>query len=180
MEINDIIKSKLESISEEFDCLKPFMKEYLAKIETIIQNKKAIQDNTLKTLKENTLSVSSISKELSCSRTTLYNHNQLLKRYIEFSEGLFNQDNPFIAYDELKASVGHLKAQVSLMEDRDISMEVLKQEKSELSKMLKEKNKEIKRLQARVTEISSEMYQLKTTTHAKKTSNIVNIKNEEA
>lgn len=106
MEINDIIKSKLESISEEFDCLKPFMKEYLAKIETIIQNKKAIQDNTLKTLKENTLSVSSISKELGCSRTTLYNHNQLLKRYIEFSEGLFNQDNPFIAYDELKALWG--------------------------------------------------------------------------
>lgn len=178
MEINDIIKSKLESIGEEFDCIKPFMKEYLAKIETIVHNKKTIQDNALRTLKENTLSVSSISKELGCSRTTLYNHTQLLKRYIEFSEGLFNQNNPFIAYDELKASVGHLKAQVSLMEDRDISMEILKQEKKELSNMLKEKEKEIKRLQTRISEVCSENNHLKTVQAKQRTPNLVDIKNK--
>lgn len=161
MEINDIIKSKLESIGESFDSLKPFMQEYLVKIETIISEKTTIQANSLKLLKSNSFSVSSISKELGCSRTTLYNHGQLLKVYIEHSEMLFNQDNPFVAYEELKDSKGKLQEQISLMEDRDITTEILKQEKSELSIMLKEKNKEIERLQVRVNELSSEVRQIK-------------------
>jgi len=172
MEINGIIKQNLIEMGENYESLKPFIKDYLIKIETIITTKKAIQNESLKEIKNNSFSVSLISKELGCSRTTLYNHNQLLKRYIEFSESLFNQGNPFISYEDLKASVKKLKDQISLMEDRDIHTEILKQEKSQMVNMLKEKNKQIERLHARVNELSSELHKM----HVSVSSNKVMVK----
>ncbi|GMQ65144.1 HTH domain-containing protein [Vallitalea maricola] len=160
MEINEIIKQKLVEMGEDYESLKPFMKGYLKKAETIITNKTIIQTESLNLIKNNSFSISSISKELGCSRTTLYNHNQLLKRYIEFSKIIFSRSNPFIAYESLKASKAKLQEQINLMEYRDITIEILKQEKSELAKMLKEKNKESERLQARVNELSSELYHI--------------------
>lgn len=161
MEIHDCIKEKIEAIGEDYDSLKPFMQEYLQKIEAIIAEKTQTKEAAINTLKTNSFSVSSISKELGCSRTTLYNHNQLLKRYIEHSMDVFEQDNPFTLNDALSASKSRLQEQINLMIDRDISIEVLKQEKSELTKLLKEKNKEITRLQARVNELSAQLHQIK-------------------
>lgn len=160
MEIHDCIKEKIEAIGEDYDSLKPFMQEYLQKIEVIIAEKTQTKEAAINALKTNSFSVSSISKELGCSRTTLYNHNQLLKRYIEHSMDVFEQDNPFTLNDVLSASKSRLQEQINLMIDRDISIEVLKQEKSELAKLLKEKNKEIARLQARVNELSSQLHQI--------------------
>lgn len=158
MEIHDCIKEKIEAIGEDYNSLKPFMQEYLQKIEAIIAEKTQTKEAAINTLKTNSFSVSSISKELGCSRTTLYNHNQLLKRYIEHSMDVFEQDNPFTLNDALSASKSRLQEQINLMIDRDISIEVLKQEKSELIKLLKDKNKEVSRLQARVNELSSQLH----------------------
>ena len=160
MEIHDCIKEKIDAIGEDYDSLKPFMQEYLQKIETIIAEKAQIKENAINTLKTNSFSVSSISKELGCSRTTLYYHNQLLKRYIEYSMDVFEQDNPFTLNNALSASKSRLQEQINLMIDRDISIEVLKQEKLELSKLLREKNKEVARLQTRVNELSAQLHQI--------------------
>jgi hypothetical protein len=161
MEINENIKKKLHGIGEDYDILKPFMQEYLTKVESYIESRTKDQNETIKTLKECGFTVSSVSKELGCSRTTLYNHNQLLKRYIEHSMVVLNQDNPYAAYENLRESKSKLQEQVSLMENRDIDFELVKHEKIELSIMLKEKNKEIERLHARVNELSAELHQIK-------------------
>ncbi|MCQ2013246.1 hypothetical protein LJE39_08740 [Clostridium butyricum] len=141
METTMLIKEKLLSIGEDYESLKPFMIEYLEKIESIISSKILIQEESLTTLKSNTFSVLSISKELKCSRTTLYNHNQLLKRYIEYSETLINQSNPFVNCDILRTNISDLHNQINKMIDRDISIEILKVENSELAKSLNDRNR---------------------------------------
>lgn len=161
MEKHDIIKQKLAIINEDYDLLKPFMLNYLDKIEEIIQFKEKNLNEALEKIKESSYNVSDISKEVGCSRTTLYNHNQLLKRYIEASIELSNKNNPFTTYAELKKTKHRLQKQVDLMENRDIDMEILKHEKKVLFNKISEQEKEIERLQARVSELSAELHKLK-------------------
>lgn len=162
MEINEIIRRKLAAIDEDFDSLKPFMQEYLIKVENIIQEKTTIQNDAIEILKTNKFSVSSISKELGGSRTTMYNHRQLLKRYIEASETVLYQDNPFTICEDLKTSKSKLQAQVALMEERDIRVEIIKHNNTDLTRTIAEKDKEIERLLARLIELSTENRDLKT------------------
>lgn len=93
-------------------------------------------------MKANSFTVSSIAKEVNCSRTTLYNHNQLLKRYIELSLQNYFTDNPFNVIEENKKTVAKLKEQINLMEVRDIMIEKLKNENRELKKLLSEREKQ--------------------------------------
>lgn len=160
MERTDIIKQKLNEIGEDFDALKPFLIDYLEKIEDYIQTKEKMQTEGIKTIKDASFSISSISKELGCSRTTLYNHNSLLKRYIEYSIELFNKENPFIAYENLKNTKTELEKEIDLMEIRDINFELLKHENSMLQSTLKEKNQQIERLESRVHELSGKLHNL--------------------
>ena len=85
MEQSKVIKEKLLSMGEDYDALKPFMKAHLEKVESFIQDKQNKQAEALSALREAEYNVSEIAKALDYSRTTLYNHNQLLKRYIEYS-----------------------------------------------------------------------------------------------
>lgn len=164
MEKIEIIKQKLSAIGEDYNSLKPFMQEYLSKIEDFIFAKEESQNDAIETLKKSSYNVSDVSKELGCSRTTLYNHNQLLKRYIETSVELSNKNNPFTAYEELKASKQKLQEQVNLMENRDIDKEIEKHEKKVLTDKISEQAKEIERLQSRVNELSAELHEIKTRT----------------
>ncbi|HEY5587754.1 MAG TPA: hypothetical protein VIK86_02225 [Candidatus Paceibacterota bacterium] len=176
MEIIEIINQKLESMGEDYGSLKPFMQEYLTNIEGLISEKTKIQERAIETLKNNTFSISSISKELGCARTTLYNHNQFLKRYIESSETIFNKSNPYVAYDNLKVSNGKLQEQISLMEDRDIVTEILKQENAEINKMLKESKIENARLHVRNLELGSELHDIKINGVSNKESKVLSLK----
>lgn len=161
MEKIDKIKLKLTKLNENYDDLKPFMQDYLYRIEEFIENKEKVQNEAIKILKTSSYNVSDVSKELGCSRTTLYNHNQLLKKYIEISITLSEENNPYVAYEELKRSKQKLQEQVNLMENRDIDIEIQKHEKKVLNNKIIEQNKEIERLQTRVNELSSELHQLK-------------------
>ena len=161
MERVEIIRQKLSAIGEDYDALKPFMKEYLDKAEEYISLKETAQNEAIERLKKASYNVSDVSKGLGCSRTTLYNHNQLLKRYIEASIESSNKGNPFIAYEELKESKQRLQTQVNLMENRDIELEIDKHEKKVLTDKIKEQTAEIERLQARVHELSAELHNLK-------------------
>ena len=102
MDLTIRIAEKLKGIGEDYESLKPFMKEYLEKIEEIIVEKEKIQEAALKNLKNSTFSVSSISSSIKCSRTTLYNHNQLLKKYIEYSKQISDNRSPSSIIENLK------------------------------------------------------------------------------
>lgn len=156
-----IIKEKLANIGEDYDDLKPFMQEHLNKVEEFISNREKIKNEAIELIKNASYNISDVSKELGCSRTTLYNHNQLLKRYIEASVAISNKNNPYILCEYLKESREKLQEQVSLMENRDIDIEIQKHEKIVLTNKVLEQSKEIERLQSRVNELSSELHQLK-------------------
>lgn len=81
-DIEFIIINKLKELDIEYNTLKPFLKEYLFKVEEIILEKTNNQNLALNILKTDKFSISSIADTLGCSRTTFYNHGSILKNYI--------------------------------------------------------------------------------------------------
>lgn len=77
----------------------------------------------MKVLKFSVITPANVSKQLDCSRTTLYNHGQLLKRYVEFSTARLTECNPPLAMDNIVETRRTLETQVRQMEFRDIKNE---------------------------------------------------------
>ncbi len=151
------IKDKLVCIGESYDSLKPFIQEYLDRIETLIEEQKDVVYKAIKALKDNALTPVAIAKKLGCSRTTLYNHNQILKRYIEHSAECLSKQNPLLEIEENTYKRQMLEEKVTLMEIRDINNEQLKHEHKMLTDLINCKNSEIQRLQRRVRELTAEL-----------------------
>lgn len=137
--------------------LKPFLQKYLDRIEALFEIAEKSQSNAIKVLKSSSLTPAGISKQLNCSRTTLYNHGQLLKRYIEFSATRLAEHNPLLDTDNTIEKRHMLETQVKQMELRDIKNEQLKHEYRILTETVKSKNAEIQRLQTRVAELITEL-----------------------
>ena len=161
MENIEIIKSKLEELGEDYDSLKPFMQKWLLKVEEAIQQKETQQNEALDKLKTADYSVKTIAESVGASRTTMYNHQQLLKRYIEHSYQASASSNPFSTISKLQEDKSLLQGQLSKMIERDVDVELLKMENVSLVNTLEGKNAEIKRLEARVSELSEENHRLK-------------------
>lgn len=155
MDYNEIIVRKLEKIGESYDVLKPYMLKHLENIESLIQSKQNERNNALRTIKESTLTLSSISKELNMSRTTLYNHEQLLKRYIDYSIEESDNSDPYNIIANLKEEKSQLQSQIELMMKRDLDIELIKLENKQLKKELQEKNKELENMHKKIIEIST-------------------------
>lgn len=176
-EIINRINEKLELINENYQLLKPFMKNHLKDIETYIIKVEKNQENAVKILNSNQLTLTAIANKLKMSRTTLYNHNQLLKRYINASESLILRENPLTLIEEQKNNINKLEDDIDMLCDRDITLEIQKHEIKELSNRLKEKTNEIKRLEKRNRELSSELYDLKYE-QRRKSKNVLSLKNK--
>ena len=161
MEIVPVIRKKLSAIGENFDALKPFMQTWLVKIETAIQSRKQEQTDAVKQLKAVDYSVKSIADEVHASRTTMYNHEQLLKRYIEYSAGAEAADSPLNEISRLHTEKQNLQDQVSKLMLRDVETELMKMQIRTLSATLEGKNAEIARQKKRVAELSEENQELK-------------------
>lgn len=164
MERIDKIRQKLSEIGENYDDLKPFMKEYLEQIEKYIESKDDMQKEAIIALKNASYNISDVSQHLGCSRTTLYNHNQLLKRYINISVLESEKKDPFAICEEIKKSRQQLQEQLNLMENRDIDIEIQRHEKQVLLNKISEQSNEIERLRARVHELSEELHKTKAIT----------------
>jgi len=161
MENNENILTRLSKIGEEPDSIKPFMLEYIIKIENHIDELFSQREDAISVLKRNPITVASISKEIQCSRTTLYNHSQLLKRYIEQCAIDYNSKHPLIAIEILKEENSALKEQVDKMCIRDIKYEVLK---NEYFTEVRAKDDEIERLRKRVDVLSNQTKDFLTST----------------
>ncbi len=154
--LNQRIEKKLILIGEDIKGIKPFMIEHLRMVETIIVTIEAEHAQALKTLKLRDLSISAIAKNLNMSRTTLYNHNQLLKRYITMSEEQVKNNDPFFQIDYLKEKVNELNETIIQLYDRDIREQIQNHLVHELTKKLQEKGKEIQRLESRIRDLSKQ------------------------
>lgn len=169
MEITEQIKINLSSIGEEYDSLKPFMKTWLEKVETEIQNRYKRQTAAAEALRLLDYSVKSIASSIGASRTTMYNHEQLLKRYIEHSTAIVSASNPLSQIDKVQDEKSFLQKQVTKLMERDVDIELIRLQNRELSTALEGKNAEIERLQARIIELSEENRKMKSGTPAKPT-----------
>ena len=161
MDIENTIRTRLQSMGEDYDSLKPFMRKWLIKVETEIQRRYNQQQTAVDALKTADYSVKSIAAEIGAARTTMYNHEQLLKRYIETSAGNIAASNPFAEISKLQAEKQLLQAQINKMMERDVDIELLKGQNKDLSVTLEGKNAEIARLQERLSTLSAENAALK-------------------
>lgn len=161
MEIMEIIKKNLHDIGEDYDLLKPFMQDWLFKVEEVIQNKKASQAEAVDTLKSIDFSVKTIAAEVNASRTTMYNHQQLLRRYIKMAAEKASADNPYSLITKVQTEKSGLQDQINKLMLRDVDIELLKQENRNLAVVLEGKNDEIKRLEERIMLLSTENQRLK-------------------
>lgn len=121
MDILESINKKLAVMGESYDELKPFLQTYLQRIETIINEREKTRTEAIDVIKQSSFNVSDISKPLGCSRTTLYNHDQLLKRYIELSVEWHKKSDPFAVLDNYRTELSKMQEQIALMENRDMS-----------------------------------------------------------
>ncbi|WPC42392.1 hypothetical protein [Clostridium sp. JS66] len=159
--LEGIIVNKLKELEIDYYSLKSFIQEYLIKIEEIIFQKEKNRDEAINILKNNRFSVVSISKDLNCSRTTLYNHGAILKKYIELSEIKFIEDNPFELFEKLKTEKQLLENQLNQMIGRDVNNEILANELDTHINTIKEKDDTIKRLEVEKAELSKTNRELK-------------------
>lgn len=159
--IEEIVRQNLAEIGEDYDALRPFMHKWLHKVEEAIQTRKESQEKAIKTLKEVDYSVKSIANDVNASRTTMYNHEQLLRRYIERSASIAASTDPYLDIARLQNDKSILQEQINNLMLRDVDILLLKQENQNLSTTLEGKNEEIARLEERVRVLSSENQKLK-------------------
>lgn len=159
--ISERINTKLISMGESPATTKPFLIEHLKNIETYLIELEKVYKEALEIIKLKEFSVSGIAYELNISRTTFYNHNKILSRYIEASEALLSKDNPYVKLEAKTSETRRLRAEIDMLYDRDVTIEIQKHEVKELTARLKEKNSEIKRIEKRNRELSSELHVLK-------------------
>lgn len=162
MDILESINEKLAVMGESYDQLKPFLQAYLQQIETIINERENTRTEAVDAIKRSSFNVSDISKQLGCSRTTLYNHDQILRRYIELSVEWYRKSDPFALLDNYRTEFSKMQEQIALMENRDIDFELLRQENSLLIRHNNNLSAEVERLQSRIHELSGKLHSYKT------------------
>ena len=142
-----------------YDSLKPRLKDYLIQIETVIEAKQNERKNAITTL-QSSFNLKSIADSTAISRTTYYN-NDILKKYIEHSLGIIDNENPYELVDKLKKEKSMLQEQIDKYVSRDVDIQILKHEKKELALKVKEDTAEIQRLHERINRLSTENEALK-------------------
>lgn len=153
------IRDKLKSMDIDYNALSEKIKDYLYKIESIINTKTVIQKEALEIIKNTTFNLNLIADTMGISRTTLYN-NKVLELYIKDSKEAFDQNNPYVAFDKSKASRTELERQIDALVTRDIELEIFKQEISKLNEKLAQQNKENQEVKERRMQISHEKKEL--------------------
>ncbi|WP_113675762.1 hypothetical protein [Vallitalea guaymasensis] len=162
MEKNKIeIIRKLEELNEDPNAIKPFMMKYLEAIEQVFQDFEIEYEAAIRTLGLNKLKIKNIASKLGISRTTMYNHDQLIKQYIDISTTLFHKSNPLYKNESYKQQIIMLKNELDLMYERDVITEIQRQEIQTLAIKLNKKNKTVERLEQRNIELAKQLHDLK-------------------
>jgi len=115
-------------------------KEYLRKIEFEISKAFEMQEEAVKTISDNKINISTISKKIKCARGTIYN-NVIFKEYIEERAKDYEKDDivRMIYLKDLK--IKELQEDLAKLHQRDVEFEELKRENKSLKQQIKERNK---------------------------------------
>lgn len=168
MEVNDRIKKKLAVLEIDYASLKPRTLNYLVSIEKYVCSRLQERDDAFDKLRASRFTISDIAKHIKCSRTTLYNNDQLLKRYIDYSLHEFDDGYILNEIDGLKSSNSLLQQRLALMEARDVDIEILKHENRALKEQLRDRQADITRLRANMENLSKQLSKIKASTQEKR------------
>lgn len=161
-----------------FDDFKPLLKKQLLEIEEYIQRTYQTRLEAIKTYKDYSVSIFSISKNTSVSKATIYNNPNTLKKYIEIrikdfelqEKGFYDKDKvirleetiteqqllldntatQFIEMNNLKITLNELGKEI---ERKDKTIEYLTQTNIQLEKELQKLRKEILKSNTVVTKL---------------------------
>ena len=157
----DIVISNLKTIGINYENLKADTKNWIEKIEQVIQDKLEKINNCLVTLKDVSFDISAIAKELNTSRQNLYSSRKgILKKYIEIS----TKDiplTPFQIIDKLRKEKSDLQEEIELLMVKDVKNELLLKQVDELKLALKTVNERNDSNTETIMKLENELMKLK-------------------
>lgn len=157
--IEEQLKLICNELEINFDNLKPKIQKHLLNIETAITNRELKYNELLHELKDNKVTLSSISSDTKISRQTLYN-NKELKTYINFRTLLVDEFNPYHRIDQLKDEINKLNEKLELMINRDIDTEILRNENEILLEQIKNRDATLNRIKEQNLEMERKVVEL--------------------
>ncbi len=156
MDIELCVIETVEALDENYELLPENVKKQLKSIEEIISGKESLLGQCKDNLKQSDFSIKSISKELGCSRTTLYN-TPLFKKYIEYRSEVLENNNPIQQVKISQNKIKELNDVIKQMELRDVEIENLKHEIKILNNKLKEATEVNENLRISVNEYKAQL-----------------------
>ena len=159
--ILEIIKSKLLDIGYSYEELPQNQQKHIEKIGGEITKRLISQKSALNQIKENKISVSSITHSVGISRKTIYN-NTVLKEYIEVAETQYDECIPTNKCDQnIKEQLIISREIINKMVKRDIHLENTRFEIDSLLKEIQNYKEETRVLIERNIELSNQLKETK-------------------
>lgn len=143
------IEFMINKIGASKDEIPDFIYEYIIKIEQLATEIEECQNKAVEQFKKNKFNATFVSKQINCSRTTLYN-NEILKEYIDKREAELNKNNPFIKINELREAIVEMENEIDLLEKRDIEIEMLSAQNEMLAQELRTLNSQVDNLKSEI------------------------------
>jgi len=139
--ITNNIENTLNKLEVDSSLVDPKLIKHLQKIELVLENIFAKQENFLAEIKTNKPSLLKISANANIARQTLYN-NPILKAYIEFRVEEYNVNDIGNKNQILRDKIKELNNIIEKMQVRDVNVELLKHEVVSFEDELKLSKKE--------------------------------------
>ena len=146
MEIDERIRRKLKQLERDMDTLKPFLLQHLRTIEGALSSIAEQRKHEYAMLRLCDYDVLSLAQSTGISRSTFYNYDRLLQRYVVLSHDLDFKDDPIRIATDLREMVHMLREEKALMEKRDCRELQMKDEISRLNQQLADRDKTIDNL----------------------------------
>lgn len=118
------------------DEIPDFIFDYIVRIEQLATDIEVNQNEAIEQFKKNKFNPTFVSKQINCSRTTLYN-NEILNQYIGNRETELSKNNPYNKINELSDALDEMRKEIDMLEKRDVELELLTIENEELAKELR-------------------------------------------
>jgi hypothetical protein len=145
-ELIETINLTLERLGIKNELVEPRIMDYLKKMEAVLSEKFAKQEELQNEITKNRPSINSISKESKVARQTIYNNN-LLKNYTQLRMGNYNQQDPVKRNEKLSEEISQLEKRINQMEERDVQIELMRRKVALVEKELKQLKVEKEELQ---------------------------------
>jgi len=147
--IEKSIRNKLKKLGYIYDDLDKKKQNYLVKIEECILKVYKRENEAKKLITNNNVSIKNMSENANIARQTFYNV-PILSEYVNYNSKEFDKIGISLKLSSSSEEIQELKADIELMQKRDIEIEKLKKDIEELKQELKTKDYTISAFRKRI------------------------------